>query len=78
MYEDSQQVGATPKPMPETSGIISRINNKLATLTDLLNPVINSNRGSDKLAEKPMGSSLVMDLRMIEEKITDLVDSINI
>ena len=77
MYEGSQK-SATPKAMPETSEIISRINNKLVSLTDLLSPVININRGLEAVSEKPMGSSLVIELRSIEDKISYLLDRIHI
>ena len=77
MYEGSQK-SATPKAMPETSEIISLINNKLVSLTDLLSPVININRGLEAVSEKPMGSSLVIELRSIEDKISYLLDRIHI
>lgn len=59
----------TPKIDPQTSQIISRINDKITSLYGVLSPVIMSKYN-------PMSSGLILDLQKIEDRITELLDSI--
>lgn len=78
MYETAQRA-ATPKTLPETSEIISRINDKLTTLGNILGPVLNQERASVvEKADKHSGSFLVAELRCIEEKIANLVETVHL
>ena len=67
----------TTKIAPQTSQIISRINDKITSLYEVLSPVIMS-QVSESLKDNPMSSGLILDLQKIEDIITELLDSIKI
>ena len=64
--------------LSKTMETISRINNKLTTLYEVLKPIILDNKTPETIKDRPIESSLISELSNVENRLTELLDRIQI
>lgn len=80
MYEDKLSNSASARIVPVQSKameIIERINRKITSLSEVCTPIVVS-RPTVVGSEKEIQSGLINELNIVEERITSLLDSIQV